>query len=97
MLAQPTNPGTEQSFFAAVGEIGVTADYALWSQFRLSVGYSLIYWSTVGRAAAQVDTQVNPEQFGGGAITTGPVAPTFNLWTTSFWAQGVNAGLEYQF
>ncbi len=97
VLAQSTNPGNEQSFFAAVGEIGVTADYAIWSQFRLSVGYSLIYWSTVGRAAAQIDTQVNPKQFGGGAISTGPVAPTFNLWTTSFWAQGVNAGLEYQF
>jgi hypothetical protein len=96
VLAQPTNPGNDQSFFAAVGEFGVTADYAIWSQFRLTVGYSLIYWSTVGRAAAQIDTSVNPSQFSGGTLS-GPVAPTFNLWTTSFWAQGVNAGLEYQF
>ena len=96
VLAQPTNPGDDQSFFAAVGEFGVTADYAIWSQFRLSVGYSLIYWSTVGRAAAQIDTSVNPTQFSGGTLS-GPTAPTFNLWTTSFWAQGVNAGLEYQF
>ena len=96
VLAQPTNPGNEQSFFAAVGEFGVTADYAIWSQFRLSVGYSLIYWSTVGRAAAQIDTSVNPTQFSGGSLS-GPSAPTFDLWTTSFWAQGVNAGLEYQF
>ena len=96
VLAQPTNPGDEQSFFAAVGEIGITADYAIWSQFRLSVGYSLIYWSTVGRAAAQIDPSVNPTQFGGGTLA-GPIAPSFDLWTTSFWAQGVNAGLEYQF
>ena len=67
-----------------MGEFGVTADYAIWSQFRLSVGYSLIYWTTVGRVTDQVDTAVNPKHTG-------------NLWTTSFWAQGVNAGLEYQF
>jgi len=96
ILAQPTNPGSEQSFFAAAGEFGVTADYAVWSQFRLSVGYSLIYWTTVGRAAAQIDPRVNPNQLGG-TTPGGPVAPTFNLWSTSFIAQGVNAGLEYQF
>jgi hypothetical protein len=96
VLAQLTNPGSQQSLFAAVGECGITADYAVWSQFRLSVGYSLIYWSTVGRAAAQIDPSVNSTQFGGGTLS-GPTAPTFDLWTTSFWAQGVNAGLEYQF
>ncbi|MEO2042782.1 MAG: BBP7 family outer membrane beta-barrel protein [Pirellulales bacterium] len=97
VLAQPTNPGNEQSLFAAAGEFGVTADYAIWSQFRLSVGYSLIYWTTVGRVTDQIDPSVNPEQFGGGTITTGPSDPSFNLSTTGFWAQGINAGLEYQF
>lgn len=96
VLAQPTSPGNQQSLFAAVGEFGVTADYAIWSQFRLSVGYSLIYWSTVGRAAAQIDTSVNPPEFSSGTFSGG-TAPAFDLWTTSFWAQGVNAGLEYQF
>ena len=97
VLAQPTNPGNEQSLFAAAGEFGVTADYAIWSQFRLSVGYSLIYWTTVGRVTDQIDPSVNPQQFGGGAITSGPSEPSFNLWTTGFLAQGVNVGLEYQF
>lgn len=96
VLAQPTNPGGQQSMFAAMGEIGVTADYALWSQLRVSVGYSLIYWSTVGRAAAQIDGTVNRSQFAGGSLI-GPTAPVFNLSTTGFWAQGVNVGLEYQF
>ena len=84
VLAQTTNLGSKRSLFAGMGEFGVTADYAIWSQFRLSVGYSLIYWTTVGRVTDQVDTAVNPKHTG-------------NLWTTSFWAQGVNAGLEYQF
>jgi hypothetical protein len=96
VLAQPTNPGGQQSMFAAMGEFGVTADYALWSQFRVSVGYSLIYWSTVGRAASQIDGTVNPSQFAGGSLS-GPTAPVYNLSTTGFWAQGVNVGLEYQF
>ena len=96
VLAQATNPGNEQSLFAAAGEFGVTADYAIWSQFRLSVGYSLIYWTTVGRVTDQINTSVNPTQFGGGTLS-GVSEPTFNLSTTGFWAQGVNAGLEYQF
>jgi hypothetical protein len=96
VLAQPTNPGNEQSLFAAAGEFGVTADYAIWSQFRLSVGYSLIYWTTVGRVTDQIDPSVNPTQFGGGTLAGTP-EPSFNLSTTGFWAQGINAGLEYQF
>jgi hypothetical protein len=96
VLAQATNPGNEQSLFAAAGEFGVTADYAIWSQFRLSVGYSLIYWTTVGRVTDQINSSVNPTQFGGGTLS-GVSEPSFNLSTTGFWAQGVNAGLEYQF
>ena len=74
----------------------MTADYAIWSQFRLSVGYSLIYWTTVGRVTDQIDPSVNPTQFGGGPLAGTP-EPSFNLSTTGFWAQGINAGLEYQF
>lgn len=96
VLAQPTNAGNTKAFFAGVGEFGVSADYAFFSQFRVNVGYSLIYWTTVGRVGDQVDTAVNPTQFNGGALV-GPVAPTFNLSTTGFWAQGVNVGFEYQF
>lgn len=96
VLAQSTNPGTTRSFLAGVGEFGVTADYAIFSQFRVTVGYSLIYWTTVGRVADQIDTSVNPSQFGGGTLV-GPAAPSLDLWTTGFWAQGVNFGFEYQF
>jgi hypothetical protein len=97
VLAQPTNMGRfDDSLFAAVGEFGVTADYALWSQCRFLVGYSFLYWTTVGRAADQIDTSVNPTQFGGGPLA-GPPAPVFDLRTTGFWAQGLALGFEYQF
>ena len=52
VLAQPTNPGGQQSMFAAMGEFGVTADYALWSQFRVSFGYPSIVGA--GAHAARV-------------------------------------------
>ncbi len=96
VLAQPTNAGNTKAFFAGVGEFGVSADYAFYSQFRVNVGYSLIYWTTVGRVGDQVDTSVNPSQFNGGSLSD-PVAPVFDLSTTGFWAQGVNVGFEYQF
>ena len=97
VLAQPTNAGRfDDALFAAMGEIGITADYALWSQGRFMVGYSFLYWTTVGRAADQIDPVVNPTQFGGGELA-GPAAPALDLWTTGFWAQGLSLGFEYQF
>lgn len=97
LLAQPTNIGYfKESLFAAAGEFGVAADYALWSQCRLSLGYTLIWWTTVGRAADQVDRTVNTSQLGGGSLV-GPADPGFHPRTTDFWAQGITLGLEYQF
>jgi hypothetical protein len=97
VLAQPTNAGSYQSaLFAAMGEAGISVDYALWSQCRASVGYTFLWWSTVGRAAAQIDRRVNPTQFPPGTLT-GPAQPAFTQRTSDFWAQGLNLGLEYQF
>jgi hypothetical protein len=97
VLAQPTNAGSYQSaLFAAVGEAGITLDYALWSQCRASVGYTFLWWSTVSRTGAQIDRTVNPTQFSPGPLT-GPARPAFTQRTNDFWAQGLNLGLEYQF
>jgi hypothetical protein len=97
VLAQPTNiGGYGSSSFAAVGELGATVDWAIWSQCRLSVGYTFLWWSQVARAGSQIDPAVNPTQFPPGTLS-GPAAPAFNLHTTDFWAQGLNLGFEYQF
>jgi hypothetical protein len=97
VLAQPTNAGSHQSaLFAAMGEAGIALDYALWSQCRVSVGYTFLWWSTVSRAGAQIDRQVNPSQFPPGTLS-GPARPAFTQRTSDFWAQGLNLGLEYQF
>ena len=97
LLAQPTNMGSfDTSLLSAAGEVGIAADYALWSQCRLSIGYTFLWLTTVGRAADQVDIAVNPSQLGGGTLQGVP-APVFDLRTSIFWAQGVSVGLEYQF
>lgn len=97
VLSQPTNIGNYgASSFAAVGELGATVDWAIWSQCRLSVGYTFLWWSQVARAAAQVDPSVNPTQFPPGTLS-GAAAPDYNLRTTDFWGQGLNLGFEYQF
>jgi hypothetical protein len=97
VLSQPTNIGNYgSSSFAAVGELGATVDWAIWSQCRLSVGYTFLWWSQVARAASQVDPSVNPTQFPPGTLS-GPAAPAYHLRTTDFWGQGLNLGFEYQF
>lgn len=97
VLAQPTNIGSYGgSSFAAVGELGASVDWAIWSQCRLSVGYTFLWWSQVARAASQIDPAVNPTQFPPGSLS-GPAAPAYHLRTTDFWGQGLNLGLEYQF
>ncbi len=97
LLALPTNQGFHRdTLVAGAGEVGVAADYAIWSQCRLSLGYSFLWLTTVGRAAAQIDTTINPSQFAGGSLT-GVAAPAFHLRTDGFWAQGLSLGLEYQF
>jgi hypothetical protein len=97
VLAQPTNIGDYgSSSFAAVGELGATVDWAIWSQCRLSVGYTFLWWSQVARAASQVDPTVNPTQFPPGTLS-GAAAPAYHLRTTDFWGQGLNLGFEYQF
>ena len=97
VLAQPTNAGSHQSaLFAAMGELGISLDYALWSQCRASVGYTFLWWSAVSRAGAQIDRRVNATQFPPGSLA-GPALPSFTQRTSDFWAQGLTLGLEYQF
>lgn len=97
VLALPTNMGRYRSGrFAAIGEMGVSMDYALTCNLRASLGYNFMYWSRVARVADQIDRTINPTQFPPGA-PAGPARPEFALRTTDFWAQGLSLGLEYQF
>jgi len=96
LLAQRTNIGThEHNEFSAVPELGITLGYQLTRHTRLSVGYSLIYWSSVARAGDQIDLDVNPNLIPPEVVPfTGPERPEFNLVESDFWAHGLTAGVD---
>ncbi len=83
VLAQPSNLGryTSQDL-AVVSEFGMSLQYDIRCDLRASLGYTFLYWSQVVRGLEGIDPVVNP---------------SFQIDDTSFWAQGLNCGLEYQF
>ncbi len=97
ILAQQTNIGTfDQNDFSVVPELGINLSYDLTCRLRATMGYSLLYWSVVGRPGDQIDLHVNPTQFPPGALAGTP-EPQFTSQPTDLWAQGLNFGLEYRF
>jgi hypothetical protein len=96
VLALPSNIGRRaQQEFGVVSEIGCGLEWQPVCFWKFSLGYTWFYWSDVARAINQIDTTVDTSQL---APTSGSGAsPTFHMHTTSFWAQGLNAGFSYQF
>jgi hypothetical protein len=99
LLAVASNSGHHTGgAFSFVPELGVRLGYLLGPDCRLSVGYSLLFWTDVVRAGDQVDLAVNP-----GLIPPvthpvgGPQRPAFEFQRTTIWAQGVDLGLEFRF
>jgi hypothetical protein len=92
LLAQATNSGDHQRHrLAFIPQVDVTARYQLNPCWRLTFGYSFLYWSNVLLAADQIDRRIN---FAPGI---GPAVPEFSFRRTDFWAMGMNFGAEYQF
>ncbi|HEX5105777.1 MAG TPA: BBP7 family outer membrane beta-barrel protein, partial [Pirellulaceae bacterium] len=59
IFAQRTNSGTfEDDQFAVVPELGVMAGYQINPCWRVTVGYTFIYWSQVARAGDQIDREL---------------------------------------
>lgn len=96
LLAQRTSIGThEHNAFSAVPELGITLGYQLTRHTRLSVGYSLIYWSSVARAGDQIDLDVNPNLIPPEVTPfAGPERPRYQLVESDFWAHGLTAGVD---
>lgn len=95
LLGQTTNEGLyREDGFAVLPELAVRLGYEVHPGLQLSVGYGLVALSRVLRAADQVDvsmSQLPPEP------PTGSMHPRFPASTSSFWAQGLQFGLEYAF
>ena len=79
------NQGTfMQDRFSVSPEVGATANYSLSDCIQLSIGYSFIYWSSVAQAGNHIPANLD-------------VPAPFMFNDTSYWAHGLNAGLEFRF
>lgn len=97
-LGLPSNIGTYNSTaFSVVPEVGVNAGAQITPRLRGFVGYTFLLWSGVTRTGDIIDLGVNTTQppLGGGLV--GPARPQFSFGESSFWAQGINFGLEFRY
>jgi hypothetical protein len=95
LLAQPSNSGTfEQHQFAVVPELNVNGIVNLSPNWRLLVGYSLIFWSDAVLAGEHIDVRVNPTQLPGPIV--GRPSPIFAFHNSDYLVQGLNLGAEFR-
>jgi hypothetical protein len=100
VLATTANIGEYyQSPFALVPELDLNVAFAITPRFSVRLGYTFIYWSNVLRPGDQVNSTVSPNlvpsdpSYG----QAGPNQPQYAANTTSYWAQGLNVGLDFHF
>ena len=88
----------DDSDFAAVFQVGTNLAYWFTERLGLRVGYTFMLWPDVFRAGDQIDQTINPNLLPPPLQPlTGPRRPAAIRRDTSFWAQGLNLGIEYRF
>lgn len=101
LLTQQSNIGRySRHEFTYVPEVGFNVGYQVTDCLRAFVGYTFLYWSEVVRPGDQIDRGLNTTQLptlGGPGSLTGPRRPAFSFNDTSFWAQGINFGVQLRF
>jgi hypothetical protein len=97
LLAMPTNIGTySHGAFTLVPQLELKLAYLFGPNFRVTLGYDVLYWSRVVRPGQQVDLFVNPTQANGQPLV-GTIGPLFGFRETALWAQGLSTGIELRF
>jgi hypothetical protein len=101
LLALASNSGNfVRNDIAFVPEIGLNLGFYVGPRIHLFGGWNFLYWSSVYRAADQLDRVVNPRlvpalsEFG---LPGGPPRPAPVLRRSDFWAHGVTAGIAFGF
>jgi Putative beta barrel porin-7 (BBP7) len=101
ILALASNGGpVSRNDFAIIPELNVNVGYQLTGNLRVFAGYNLMYWSSVARAANQIDTFIDsrqaPTDVQFNRSVTG-LAPPREINTTTFFAHGFSVGIEFGF
>jgi hypothetical protein len=99
--ALPTNIGHyAREEFAVVPETILQMGYQPVSSLRFFIGYNFLYMSNVLRPGGTIDTRVNAYQIPS-LVYYNPALqafhPVFQFHSDTFWAQGINAGIELKF
>jgi hypothetical protein len=99
LLALSSNSGHfDKERGEVIPEFGARVGYQVTPHLQVFTGYSLLYWGSVVRAGDQVDLVVNPNLLpGSGVPPTGPQRPMPLLTNSSFWAQGIDFGIELRY
>lgn len=91
----PSNTGAfQRTVFDVVTECGVNVGWALNSHLSWHAGYTLLTWNNPVRPGDQIEP-VNLSQVAPGGLVGVP-KPTIPFRADVFWAQGINAGLEFR-
>jgi hypothetical protein len=99
LLAQRSNIGSrEKSEFTMIPELGLTLGLRVTERLHATVGYSLLYFPNVVRAAEQIDRDVNPNLIPPEADPfSGSLRPRPLFAETDYWAHGLSVGGELRF
>lgn len=102
LLAVPSNIGRHtRDQFSVVPEVGVKLGYQFTDHLRVFVGYNFLYWTNVVRPGDQIDPVLNVAQIPnftiGNQAASQTVRPIVPFRNSDFWAQGINAGLEFHY
>jgi Putative beta barrel porin-7 (BBP7) len=97
VLAQTSNIGTySRNEFAVIPELNANLGFYLTPRLRTIVGYTFFYFSNVLRPGDQIDLDVNPDLIPPQGNVVGLARPGFEFRETSYWAQGINVGLDFR-
>jgi hypothetical protein len=86
---QASNIEYHRTELSLVSEVGVQVGFQLTSHVRLFAGYTFLLWDGVVRSGDQIDPVVNTR------AGTAPLRPAVLFKDDLFWAQGLNAGLDF--
>src|SRR5262249_30843125 len=100
VFAQPTNIGHyTRDVFAVVPEVNLKVGYQLNNSWRATVGYTFLFMSNVVRPGDEIDRGINSGFLALPPNHGLPLRPAFDFSGSgsTYWAQGVDFGLEFHF
>jgi hypothetical protein len=100
VLATTANIGNYyRSPFAVVPEARFNVGFQATPWMTIRVGYSFLFISNVLRPGNQISRVVSPNLVpsDSGFALAGPNLPVYQFHTSTFWAQGLNLGLDFHF